>query len=73
MVGCGGSSGSGKALAQDAVKAIREQDQQKLEVIAERFEELGAAQKVRFATELAKHGEEMQAALEEFMKAVQTQ
>ena len=67
LSGCGGGT-SGKALAQEAVQAIQDQDQQKLERIAEDFEELGAAQKVRFAAELAKQGEEIQAALQEFIK-----
>ena len=67
LVSCGGAS-SGKALAQEAIKAIRAQDQEKLETVAERFDELGPAQKVRFGAELAKHGEEIQEAMQEIIK-----
>ena len=68
LIGCGGGD-SGKALAQDAVKAIQEQDEQLLTEIGERFEKLGAAQKVRFAAEIAQQGEEIQAAMQEIIKA----
>lgn len=66
LIGCGGG-GSGKTLAQDAVKAIQEQDEEKLEQISERFEALGPAQKLRFATEMAKSGEEVRDAIQEFI------
>jgi hypothetical protein len=59
LAGCGGSS-LGKALAQQAVKAMESRDQTQLNQILEGFDELNPIEKARFATEIARQGEEVQ-------------
>ena len=63
LASCGGGS-SGKALAQDAVKAMEAKDEARLKEIGNLFDELSAIQKARFAAELAQHGEEMGEAIQ---------
>jgi hypothetical protein len=66
LVGCGGG-GSGKSLAQEAIAALEADDDAKLATIGQRFDELPPVQKVRFATEVAKHGQEIQALVGEMV------
>ena len=64
LFGCGGGS-SGKALAQETVKAIQAKDETKLKELGDRIDELSTIQKARFVAEIAQHGEEIGKVLEE--------
>ena len=59
LVACGGAN-SGKAVAQEMVRAMQAGDSAKLDELKKKFEELGTLQKVQFATEMAGQGEEIQ-------------